>query len=62
MKVIKSWTIGTKVIEIAHETGVANESARWEFRVDGEVKIYGTGTPRKAREAVFARRNLAYLG
>ena len=61
MKVIKSWQIGETILEIAHETGNPGDRARWEFRINGEIRIYGTGTPRNAREAIFTRRNLASM-
>jgi len=59
MKVIKRWNVDSRRIEILHETGRRRHRARWEFRVDGKVIMYGHGTPRSARQAVFTRRKLA---
>ena len=60
MKTIKEWNIGNLKIEILHETGEARDRRRWEFRVNGEVRMYGEGTPRHAQQAVFTRRKLPY--
>ena len=60
MKIIKSWKIDKVTIEILHESGQPLHKARWEFRIDGEVRMYGSGTPRSARDAVYSRRKLPY--
>lgn len=57
---IKEWTIGNLKIEIVHETGRKGHKARWEFRVNDEIRMYGEGTPRHAHQAVFTRRKLPY--
>ncbi len=60
MKVIARWEDETREIELLHENGRHRERGRWEYRVDGEVKMYGKGTPSRAREAVSTRRKLQY--
>lgn len=60
MKVIETWQTDSKSIELLHEKGRTKTRGRWEFRVDGEVKMYGEGTPRNARKAVFTRQKLPY--
>lgn len=60
MKVIATWEDDAKQRELLHESGRHEESGRWEYRVDGEVKMYGEGTPSRAREAVSTRRKLRY--
>ncbi len=62
MRVVESWTVESKDIEILHECGRAGEAGRWEYRVDGDVKMYGRGTPQEAREAISTRRKLRYRG
>lgn len=58
MQVIATWTVDSKKIELLHETPSADARGRWEYRVDGEVRMYGYGRPREARTAVFTRRKL----
>lgn len=60
MKVIANWTVDQEEIEILHENGHSEEEGRWEYRVNGEVRMYGRGTPHSAREAVSTRRKLRY--
>ena len=60
MKVIDAWQDDKKRIELLHESGKHEERGHWEYRVDGEVRMYGEGTPRGAREAVHTRRKLQY--
>lgn len=60
MKVIASWKDKKKQIELLHESGKREDRAHWEYRVDGEIRMYGEGTPKGAREAVFTRRKLRY--
>lgn len=60
MRVVESWTVGSQEIEILHEHGRADDEGRWEYRVDGDVKMYGEGTPKEAREAISTRRKLRY--
>lgn len=60
MKTIAQWNVDSTEIEILHESGRKEERGRWEFRVDGEIKMYGEGTPDSAREAVSTRRKLRY--
>ncbi|QED26938.1 hypothetical protein FRD01_06715 [Microvenator marinus] len=58
MQVVSRWKIEEKVVELLHEHGRARMRGKWEFRVDGEVKLYGTGTIRQAWEAIYLRRKL----
>lgn len=60
MKVIANWEDDTKKKKLLHESGKREERGRWEYRVDGEVRMYGEGTPKKARQAVSTRRKLQY--
>lgn len=58
MQIIKKWDVDKQKIELLHENPAQGERGRWEYRVDGEVKMYGYGRPREARTAVFTRRKL----
>lgn len=58
MHVIAEWNVDTKTIQLLHEDPATGERARWEFRVDGELRMYGYGRPREARTAVYTRRKL----
>ncbi len=58
MKVIASWNVDSKQIELVHENPEGQQKAHWEYRVDGEVRMHGFGRPREARAAVFTRRKL----
>ncbi|MFB6264171.1 MAG: hypothetical protein ABEL76_11180 [Bradymonadaceae bacterium] len=60
MKVVNSWEVDSKEIELLHESGQPSDEGRWEYRVNGELKMYGRDTPRGAREAVSTRRKLRY--
>ncbi|MFB6351580.1 MAG: hypothetical protein ABEN55_23825 [Bradymonadaceae bacterium] len=60
MKVIANWEDDAKTKELLHESGKRQDHARWEYRVDGEVRMYGEGTPSKARQAISTRRKLQY--
>ena len=60
MKVIANWQDESKNKELLHESGRRQDRARWEYRVDGEVRMYGEGTPSNAREAISTRRKLLY--
>lgn len=57
MQVIASWDVDTKKIELVHEAP-QGERGHWEYRVDGEVRMYGYGRPHEARNAVYTRRKL----
>ena len=58
MQIIAKWDIDTKKIELLHEAPEDGERGHWEYRVDGEVRMYGYGRPREARDAVYSRRKL----
>lgn len=58
VQIIASWDVDRKKIELLHEDPEQGEPGHWEFRVDGEVRMYGYGRPREAREAVYSRRKL----
>lgn len=58
MQILVSWTVDTKKIELLHENPTENDPGKWEYRVDGEVRMYGYGRPREARRAVYTRRKL----
>ena len=58
MQVIAEWKVDTKKIQLLHEAPKTGERARWEFRVNGELWMYGYGRPREARSAVYTRRKL----
>jgi len=58
MQVIASWNIDAKKIELLHEDPRTNTRGHWEYRVDGEIRMYGYGRPREARTAVYTRRKL----
>ncbi len=58
MLIVARWTIEKDIIELAHEHARARMRGKWEFRVNGEVKMYGEGTVRQAWEAVYLRRKL----
>jgi hypothetical protein len=60
MEIIANWTVDKEQIEILHENGRSDEEGRWEYRVDGEIRMYGHGTPDSARQAVSTRRKLRY--
>ncbi len=60
MVVIASWTVDSRKIELMHEHARSRVRGKWEYRVDGEVKMYGYGTPQEAREAMHSRRKLSY--
>lgn len=58
MVVIACWNVDKNRVEIVHEHARSRIPGRWEYRVNGEVKMYGWGTPREARDAVYTRRKL----
>jgi len=58
MKTVAQWTIDQQVVELLHEHARSRVRGKWEFRVDGVVKLYGVGTVRQAWEAVYLRRKL----
>lgn len=60
MEVVAHWNVDGEEIEIRHENPNTDEEGRWEYRVDGEVRMFGRGTPSSAREAVATRRKLRY--
>lgn len=58
MQLLAQWDVDSKKIELLHEDPRGDERGHWEFRVDGEVRMYGYGRPREARTAVYTRRKL----
>jgi len=60
MKIIANWEDESNTKQLLHENGRREERGRWEYRVDGELRMYGEGTPSKARQAVSTRRKLMY--
>lgn len=58
MQVIASWNVDSRKIELLHENPEPNEAGHWEYRVNGQVRMYGYGRPREARSAVYTRRKL----
>ena len=58
MQVIAEWKVEQKKIQLLHEAPADNARARWEFRVNGELRMYGYGRPKEARSAVYTRRKL----
>lgn len=59
MVTIAAWNIDSKKLELIHEHARRRVRGRWEYRVNGEVIMYGYGTPEEAREAVYTRRKLS---
>ena len=58
MVIIAKWNVDQKSLELAHEHARRRMKGRWEYRVNGEVVMYGYGSPEEAREAVYTRRKL----
>jgi hypothetical protein len=59
MVVIAEWDVDSKKIVLLHECPDEGARGNWEYRVDGEVRMYGYGRPREARSAVYTRRKLS---
>ena len=59
MQIIARWELDSKTIELLHEDPAGGERGNWEYRVDGEVRMYGYGRPREAKSAVYTRRKLS---
>lgn len=58
MNVVARWNIDDQIVELLHEHARSRLRGRWEFKVDGLVKLSGVGTVRQAWEAVYLRRKL----